>query len=138
MIFEFVCDKCGRLYEHSSPPFEPPPARLVICCANSMRRIYSAQIDTTGCKDHDDIPPQYRVSNDPAGVSQAAGNKTEAVYQQHIAQRRRDLMDGNKGSIKQTHAVPAHLYHGKLRETGDPNYWRDKKNLDRHKSAKVD
>jgi hypothetical protein len=33
--------------------------------------------------------------------------------------------------------VPAELYHGKIRETGDKDYWSDKRNLEQHTDTKV-
>lgn len=104
----------------------------------TMRRIYNARIDTSACKDHDDIPPEFRVSNNPAGVSAGRGRKAEKKYTQGIMERRKELADGNRGSVRQTHAVPAHLYHGKIKETKDPHYWKDSKNLSRHNSCRVD
>lgn len=65
--------------------------------------------------------------------------RKEAAFQRQLQQRRRDVREaGQSGSFKQTHQVPADLYHGKVRETGDKDYWKDPKNLNRHKSCKVD
>ncbi len=72
------------------------------------------------------------------GGSKAIGEKKERLFHKRIKERRAALKDGNKGTIKHTHSVPTELYHGKIKQTGDKNYWRDPKNLAKHKSCKVD
>jgi hypothetical protein len=37
-----------------------------------------------------------------------------------------------------THSVPVELYYGKIRESGDKDFWRDPQNLEQAKSCKVD
>jgi len=94
------------------------------------------QIDTSGCRDHDDIPPGKRVAR---STSPRSAVKEEALFQRHIEDRRKVLRDGgNRGSFRHTHSVPADLYHGKIRETGDKNYWSDPANLRKHNTCKVD
>lgn len=36
-----------------------------------------------------------------------------------------------------TNSIPADLYHGKIRETGDRHYWDSPKNRKRHKSTEI-
>lgn len=108
-----------------------------------MQRDWKADapmIDTSSCRDHDHIPETHRVASDRGfGIGKAAAERREAAYKKHIQTRRKEIADGgNRKSFKQTHSIPADLYHGKIRETGDKNYWKDSKNLDRHKSCKVD
>jgi hypothetical protein len=140
MIYTFTCPQ-GHANEVQAPISKGPPSSVTCWCRLEASRDWQADapmIDTSACRDHDFIPEQMRVaSNDGFGIGKAKAAKKVDAYKQHIQKRRSQLADGNKGSIKQTHAVPAELYHGKIRETGDKNYWQDRKNLDRHKSCKV-
>jgi hypothetical protein len=94
-------------------------------------------LDTSACRDHNDISEGSRVAS---GFDRGSPEQIEHQFKQHIDQRRTEIRDagGQRGTFKQTHAVPAHLYHGKIKETKDPNYWQDPKNLSRHKECKVD
>lgn len=105
-----------------------------------MIRVWSVPyIDTSSCRDHSDVAPKYRVPRGPRGLGSSRAEGEEARFQRHIHQRRKDLADGgNRGLFRHTHSVPADLYHGKIRETGDKHYWDDPKNLNRHKDSKVD
>ena len=104
-----------------------------------MNRVYGCHIDTSGCKDHGFIPETARVIETDRNYDRATGVKKERMFGSAIDKRRKQLADGgNQGSFKHTHSVPAELYHGKIRETGDRNYWSDPKNMDRHKNTKVD
>ena len=140
MIYTFKCQQ-GHSTEVQASISEGPPKSLMCWCRLSAERDWQADapmLDTSACRDHDFIPETKRVaSNDGFGIGKTRAAKKVDTFKRHIEQRRKELADGNQGSIKQTHAVPADLYHGKIRETGDKNYWQDKKNLDRHKSCKV-
>jgi hypothetical protein len=117
-------------------PFHPPIHPLCPKCGVSMDRVFGCEIDTSGCKDHDDIPEQKRVQrrNTPRNA-----HREEARFKKHIDERRKLYAEaGQTPNLRHTHSVPADLYHGKIRETGDKNYWNDPKNLSRHKSMKVD
>lgn len=141
MIYSFKC-KCGLRSElnfsmKDGPPVDPKCPE----CRKVMQRDWQADapmIDTSACRDHNNIAPEHQVR------SRWDGNKSpervEHEFRQHVDKRRKQIRDagGQRGSVKQTHAVPAHLYHGKIKETGDKNYWSDPKNLDRHKDCKVD
>lgn len=95
-------------------------------------------IDTSGCKDHDEVPGRARVTQSPMGVSTARATKIEAAYAEDIANKRKaNNHSGKRGSIVMTHSIPTELYHGKIKQTGDRDYWRNEKNLNRHKSCKV-
>ena len=94
-------------------------------------------LNTSACRDHDDIPVTKRVVRGGRDLGKAAAAKEEAKFNQHIKQRRAELRDGNRGSIRHTHSVPSDLFHGKIRETGDKQYWDDPKNLKKHKSTEV-
>ena len=137
MIYPFTCDECGNHTEVDAKPFSPPCPPL--CCGENMRRVYGCNIDTSNCRDHSDVPLHARVSENTAyGDTASQGAAKEAQYRKHIEQRRKDLKDGNKGSFRHTHSVPAELYHGKIKETGDQNYWSDPSNVKKHSACKVD
>lgn len=105
-----------------------------------MRRLFGCEIDTSGCKDHDEIPEGQRVQyGGERNISSGQAAGIEAKHARHNEQTRRELADGgNRGSIRKTMQIPATLFHGKIKETGDRQYWDDPKNRNRHKSCKVD
>jgi hypothetical protein len=89
-------------------------------------------------KDHDNIPEHKRVASSAAGLGKKGARRLEAAYAEHVEQRRAQLSDGgNTGSIRHDMSIPAELYHGKIKETGDKAYWKDKRNVARHKAWKV-
>jgi hypothetical protein len=95
-------------------------------------------LDTSACRDHSEIRADKRARS--AWDGNQSPDAVESKFKQHVQHRRREIREagGQQGSLKQTHAVPAHLYHGKIKETGDQNYWSDPKNLSRHNDCKVD
>jgi hypothetical protein len=105
-----------------------------------MQRVYGCQIDTSGCKDPDDVAPEHRTPvTQERNLSASQARCIEMQHGRQIAQTRRDIADGgNRGLQRMTHQVPAALHAAKIKETGDRNYWDDPKNLNRHKSCKVD
>ena len=104
------------------------------------QRVYGCEIDTSGCKDVDDIPHSGQVAyGGERNISSGQATSIEAKHGRHNEQTRRELADGgNQGSFRKTMQIPAALYHGKIKQTGDRNYWDDPKNRNRHKSCKVD
>lgn len=136
MIYPYKCE-CGETREiEASISVGPPEIVKCASCKKAMQRIYGCHIDTSGCRDHDHIPEQHRVQRASRPRSAAA---EEARFQRHIEDRRAlARAGGNNGVIRQTHSVPADLYHGKIRETGDKDYWSDPKNLNRHRSTRID
>lgn len=138
MIYEFVCDGCGDIFTVDGPAFTPP-VELPQCYDHGgfeMRRLYSAQIDTSGCKDHDFIPETQRVADT---VQPFSGEKKGRIFSERINERRKTYaQDGQRGEIRHTHSVPADLYHGKIKETGDKQYWNDPANMKKHESCRVD
>lgn len=138
MKYSFACYPCESVTDvESSRPFAPPPAPTCVC-GLVMDRVYNARIDTSGCKDHDHIPEQFRVRDGNKSPSKAGAERKEAAFRSHIEGRRSVLREnGGRGAMRQTHSVPADLYHGKIRETGDRNYWNDSANLKRHSSTRV-
>lgn len=105
-----------------------------------MRRLYGCNIDTSACKDPDDVAAGGRVSVSPeANLTPGQVAAIEARDRREIEKTRRELADGgNRGSQRLTHKIPAALHAAKIKETGDKAYWDDPKNRNRHKSCKVD
>ena len=105
-----------------------------------MRRLYGCNIDTSSCKDPDDVAPEHRTAvSQERNLTARQANAIEKKHSDKIKQTRRDLADGgNRGAQRMTHQIPAALHAAKIKETGDRNYWDDAKNLNRHKSCKVD
>lgn len=137
MIYDFWCE-CGATASREGSFREPPQPPQ--CCGALMYRDFGGiQVDTLSCRDHDDIPVQHRVTQRTAtGVSKAEGAKIEAKYAEDIAAKRKaNRQIGRKGTTVMTHSIPTELYHGKIKQTGDRNYWQSQKNLSRHKSCKV-
>jgi hypothetical protein len=140
MIYAFNCDYCNSYVELSARAFHPPKAPLCSECGMQTYRSYGCHIDTAGCKDHDEIPEGQRVQyGGERNISKGQAAGIEAAHQRHNDQTRRDLADGgNRGALRKTHQIPAALFHGKIKQTGDRNYWDDPKNRNRHKSTRVD
>lgn len=143
MIYTFRCDCSQDAWDQFERSIHQGPPQLVMCslCGGQMHRDWQADapmIDTSGCKDHSEIKAEKRVRS--AWDGSASPERVEAQFKQHIDVKRKQIRDagGQRGSIKQTHAVPAHLYHGKIKETGDKKYWDDPKNLSRHRDCKVE
>lgn len=141
MIYTFKCE-CGFLVEVSAPiSVGPPEKQKCAKCFKRMERDWQADapmIDTSACKDHSAVRPDKQVRSRWDGNQ--SPERVEANFKRHIESRRKEIRSagGQRGSIKQTHAVPAHLFHGKIKETGDKNYWSDPKNLNRHTECKVE
>lgn len=107
-------------------------------CKHEMYRDWQTDaptIDTSSCRDHNFIPREKRVYKNG---TRSGADKLERAYAENVKRERALLKDGNKGSIKKKMAVPAELYHGKCRETGDKYYWKDPKNVSRHNAFRVD
>lgn len=88
----------------------------------------------------DEVPFGSRVTENTAfGDTTSQGERKEAGYQRNIEERRQTLREhrDKKSSMRHTHSVPAELFHGKIKQTGDKNYWNDPKNLNKHRSCKV-
>lgn len=105
-----------------------------------MDRVYGCLIDTSGCKDVDDIPHSDQVAYGGDGnISSGQAAAIEVRHARHNDRTRRELADGgNRGSFRKDMQIPAALFHGKIKQTGDKHYWDDAKNRNRHKSCKVD
>jgi hypothetical protein len=89
-----------------------------------------------------EIPKDKRVVDNfltPKTPNQA--ERLERAYHKDLERKRAMVSERGKRSkkpgIRMTHSVPAELYHGKIRETGDKDYWSDKRNLEQHTDTKV-
>ncbi len=139
MIYPFACYDCDTRCNIDARAFHPPKAPLCNC-GEAMDRVYGCNIDTSGCKDPDDVAPEHRTSvSQERNLTAAQSARIEKKHSDKISQTRRDLADGgNKGARRMTHQIPAALHAAKIKESGDRNYWDDPKNRNRHKSCKVD
>ena len=140
MIFEFICHDCYITVARHAKAFRPPSAPRCSECGEHTSRVYGCSIDTSGCKDPDDVAPEHRISvSKERDLTSRQANSIEKRHQRKIEKTRRDLADGgNRGVQRMTHQIPAALHAAKIKETGDRDYWNDAKNRNRHKSCKVD
>lgn len=148
MIYNFKCVSCSLREQITQSIHEEIGDLVCVQCSEPgmpvpMQRDWQAdapQLNTQACRDHDHIPHEARVARPNQFLDPDRGHEVreERRFQQHITKRRAELADGgNRGGFRHTHSVPADLFHGKIRETGDKQYWDDPKNLDRHKSTEV-
>lgn len=138
MIYPFACYDCDTRCNIDARAFHPPKAPLCTC-GEAMDRVYGCMIDTSGCRDPDEVAPEHRMAvSQERNLSSNQAAAIESAHGKKIRQTRSELKDGNKGSRRMTHQIPAALHAAKVKETGDRNYWDDPKNLNRHKSCKVD
>ena len=141
MIYTFKCGcGCSQVFDRSIS-VGPPAAPMCSYCGARTERDWQTDapmIDTSGCRDHSEVRADKQVRS--AWDGHRSSEAVEASFQRHIEKRRAEIRDagGQRGSVKQTHAVPAHLFHGKIKETGDKNYWSDPANLNKHKECKVE
>ena len=140
MKYEFKCHACDLVAEEEARPFHPPAPPVCPGCFDQMDRVYGCNIDTSGCRDPDEVPAKFRTSvSEERNLTSGQIAKLEAMHGKKVAQTRRNLADGgNKGSLRMTMQIPAALHAAKIKETGDKAYWEDPKNRNRHKSCKVD
>ena len=137
--YTYRCNRCPAT-AIIQRPFSVGPVADTCDCGGILEHdiradVATVECDTASCRDHNTIERSKRVFR---RGTRAAADRKEAAYANHVKERRAALKDGgNKGKIKQTMAVPADLYHGKIRETKDRNYWTDPKNVSRHNDFKV-
>lgn len=142
MIYTFKCE-CGAGEDvYATIAVGPPKTVRCFRCKKTMQRDWQADapmLDTSACRDHNKIAQQKRVAqNDGAGMTKGKAERLERAYGRDIAEKRKINEAGKgHGRTKMTHSIPAELYHGKIRETGDNSYWKDKKNVERHKEWSV-
>lgn len=92
-------------------------------------------------KDRSDVPLKHRVLPIEGGIPRTP-DQAKAVERRHQEQMealrkqaRRDSRVAPK--VRQVAQIPAELYFGKIRETGDRDYWKDKKNVKQHRDCLV-
>lgn len=133
MRYDYECESCGIIEEVEAKAFHPPESVNCPECEEPMDRIFGCAIDTSKCRDVDEIPPQHRVSVSQGRISDRQAHRVEKAYADDI-KRKRD--QAGKGAMMEC-SIPAPMYHGKIRETGDRNYWKDPDNRKRHKSCQI-
>ncbi len=140
MIYQMECASCGEV-DISKPMSHPAKDgdQCPECMGFDTRRIFAMpQICTSGCSgasDPDDVPAEFGGTQDPLSGARTANVALEKAYQRDIEHKRRNKTRGGSRQIKRS--VPAELYHGKIKQTGDKNYWDDPKNRRRHPSTKI-
>jgi hypothetical protein len=138
MKYTFEC-KCGVLETLNLPVEECDSHPTCKKCGKEMTRNFVAdlmtvQVNTNGCKDHNKVKAEKRVAPGGMVFTPAQAERREELFRKDIALKKEAVArGGNKGLIKMKKSVPADLYHGKIKESGDKDYWNDKKNLNRHK-----
>jgi hypothetical protein len=139
MRYDYICSGCQMDVELEARPFTPPSSPICPNCGESLGRVYGCQIDTSGCKDHDFIPPEKRINyGGMKDLTPGQAAAREAAHQRKIQATRQAVREGgNTGDLQKSHDIPAVLYHGKIKETGDRAYWADPKNVKKHNSCKV-
>ena len=142
--YTFTCAKCGTSEVHNLPPDDCETPQKCECGSMAERDFMAdwktVQISTFGCRDHNRIPPEKRVLGSVTKeITKRDALRKERRFVEHVQERRKQLAGGqnSKAPIKQSHAIPADLFHGKIRETGDKKYWDDPKNVSRHNDWKV-
>ena len=81
------------------------------------------------------------VSDGIDGNSPLQAERLERVYREDLENKRKQASaakSGKRRKMRMTHSVPAHLFHGKIRETGDKKYWEDPSNLKQHTDCQVE
>ncbi len=142
-VYEFECEECGCVQEISysfakAPPLGTP--RPCPQCTGTSRRTMSTSFEMVTSEDPDYVPERFRVSNVPHGMGRASAKKREERYAADIDMKRKkakEARSGRKSSMQLTHSIPPELYQGKIRQTGDKDYWRDASNRNKHKSCKI-
>lgn len=143
---DFQCEQCGEVREFHTPTIAVlPPDELECACGGKATKLWGpAQFICRG--DPDDVGLENLMVDTggmttaraaAGGVTKAQAKRKERKYQEFIDHRRRVFREEDQVGGKMTHQVPAELYHAKIRQTGDPHYWSDPNNLNRHKSCKV-
>lgn len=149
MIYTFQCtgSECDGVQDVTASIREGPPNSFLcpVCETWGMERVWH--------------PPQLLIRGDPddvghgnlmadtggmsvdrvaaGAISKGGANRKEHAYQRYIDDRRKIFKKEKQHGGRMTHQVPAELYHAKKKQTGDPDYWKDPSNLNRHSSCKV-
>jgi hypothetical protein len=136
MRYRYECEGCAETVIREQSMKDPVPERVAHGCgADLVRKWDPPQILCDG--DPDEIPPHLAVSRGGRAVSSAEAARKEKAYQRDIQRKRAAQQKRNVKGWKLSNSIPAELYYGKVRQTGDRNYWRDPKNLRKHKSTRI-
>lgn len=150
MIYTFACSgpECDGVVDVTRSIKEGPPDSFLcpVCESWAMERVWHPpQFICSG--DPDEIPETMKVADlggggrvthrQMMGLGKAGAQRKNRAYQDYIDDRRRLFREEKQEGGRMTHQVPAELYHGKIKQTGDKDYWRDPSNLNKHKSCKV-
>ena len=139
MFYPYRCQSCDHEFLLERQMIDAPDLTQDCpeCGGVAGRTWKSLHLVTVGCSggsDPDKVPEKFRVTQDALhGTTPKQAEKLERAYQEHL-----DEMRANKkpyGRI--TESIPAELFHGKIKETGDKKYWDDPKNRRRHKSVRI-
>lgn len=136
MIFNYQCP-AGHVTSVNIKFGEKPDPEKGCPCGAIAKRLWEAP-HISVAPDEFTVDPRFAVSRGGRAVSQEEATRREKQIARGIEQRRKELKGTrNKKGWKQTHSIPPEAYYGKVRETGDKNYWKDPKNLQRAKQFKV-
>ena len=89
MIYKFTCYECDVqppfIENVEARAFHPPKAPKCAGCHESMSRVYGCQIDTSGCKDVDNIPFDKQVAH--GGPGNITSGQAAAIEAKHTPSR---------------------------------------------------
>lgn len=145
MIYSFRCLFCQETVQLTLPVSKCESHPPCPTCKQAMQRDFMAdwktmQVNTQGCKDHDNVPAAKRTApNLGQGITPREARRRERAYAAAVQQKREvaEAAGGNRGSQRMAMSVPTELFHSKIRETGDRAYWKDPKNRARHKNWRI-
>lgn len=150
MNYTFECARCGeRLDLDASIKSGPPHDGITIehgACGGGFYRVWTPP-HLLLRQDPDQVEEKSRMVDTSGmsagraaaggGMSKARATKKEKAYNSYIHERRKIFRDNKQVGGRMTHQVPVELYHAKIKQTGDKNYWKDPANLNRHTNCKV-
>lgn len=136
MNYPYKCYSCNADKTVTASISVGPPPQVQCECGVEMQRVWTMPMVICNA-DPDYIKPEDRVFD---ATDRRSEYTKEGAFQEHIDERRKLVRQAghNPKTMRMTHSVPADLFHGKIRATGDKNYWDDPSNLKRHTSCKVD
>lgn len=134
-LFTFTCSKHGDQLVQSPIGTYCEHPRCSKCGyvmdRNLQADLGSISINASACKDHNWIPPHARVAPHHGRVTKQSAEALERAYGSHIKEQRKAVKKG--GGLRKTASVPAEMFFGKIKETGDKKYWDDPSNRAKHK-----
>jgi hypothetical protein len=139
MIFNFQCAD-GHITQIDIKFGEKPPENMPCCkpsCSHRAERVWEAPHISVAPDDFT-VAASAAVSRNGRAVTKEEAVRKEKAYARDIQKKRQLYKDQkNVKGWKPSHSIPPEAYYGKVRETGDLNYWKDSKNLNRAKQFKV-